>query len=572
MPLSKPLLIFLCAVLPFCSVAQSVEQQLDSLRQVVTSADDTTRVLARAAIARRMATRQPDESVTLTRQSIADAKQIGYVNGLVHSYALMIELHSVIFYDFDKARVYLDSALALESRTDTFFLRDLYRTLGVHYDLTGELNEAYTWLQKALRLNKGRDDDQAALLFNALGKTAYQLGRHRDAIDHFRTTAALARKIRRWSLAASAASNIAHIFGTEKKYDSALHYFGIVYRIERQHGNPKDNVLLLAGMGTAYNYMDIRDSAYHYLHQARAAAQRVKLSEGFAAIHTALADYHRTTSPDSAIYYAHLSLQGGDKPLHAREQSIKILADAFASRKAYDSSDYYLRQYLTLHDSVLHADRLKQIDELRTRYDVERKEAMIRDLKLEKELNTARQRLLIIAEVGTVLLLAGLFFYYRLIIRNKRRDLRNARHQLKESLASLIRKSDLVEELSRQLEHLRTGYHPNDHLENLENAVRSGILTDEDWQEFKGVFEKVHRGFFQDIVEKFPGLTNAEVRLAALLKLKLSTREIASILGISPDSVGKTRHRLRKKLHLPAEENLDDFITNGYEQHVPGQG
>lgn len=57
-------------------------------------------------------------------------------------------------------------------------------------------------------------------------------------------------------------------------------------------------------------------------------------------------------------------------------------------------------------------------------------------------------------------------------------------------------------------------------------------------------------------------LSEAEERLFLLLKLNLKRKEIAGILGISPDSVKKTRTRLRKRLILSANESLEDYIRN----------
>lgn len=49
---------------------------------------------------------------------------------------------------------------------------------------------------------------------------------------------------------------------------------------------------------------------------------------------------------------------------------------------------------------------------------------------------------------------------------------------------------------------------------------------------------------------KYPGLTTYEIRLCTYLKANLSTKEIATVLNITPDSVKKAKHRLRKKLSL----------------------
>ena len=59
---------------------------------------------------------------------------------------------------------------------------------------------------------------------------------------------------------------------------------------------------------------------------------------------------------------------------------------------------------------------------------------------------------------------------------------------------------------------------------------------------------------------KFPDLTHGDLRLCALFKMGLGTKEVASILAISPDSVKTARYRLRKKLSIDQEEDLMLFI------------
>ena len=95
----------------------------------------------------------------------------------------------------------------------------------------------------------------------------------------------------------------------------------------------------------------------------------------------------------------------------------------------------------------------------------------------------------------------------------------------------------------------------------LEELSHQTILTEEDWVKFKRLFERLHPGFFNRLKEKTPGITVAELRMAALTRLRLSTKEMASLLGISIDSVHKTRQRLRQRLQVPAEANLEESIA-----------
>jgi DNA-binding NarL/FixJ family response regulator len=82
----------------------------------------------------------------------------------------------------------------------------------------------------------------------------------------------------------------------------------------------------------------------------------------------------------------------------------------------------------------------------------------------------------------------------------------------------------------------------------LTQLTQETILTEEQWRGFRQKFERVHRGFFQKFTQAVPEATESELRLAALTKLEMTNNEIAAMLGISPESVTKTRYRLRKKI------------------------
>ena len=93
------------------------------------------------------------------------------------------------------------------------------------------------------------------------------------------------------------------------------------------------------------------------------------------------------------------------------------------------------------------------------------------------------------------------------------------------------------------------------------NCKKSTILTDDEWEYFRQLFEKVHAGYLQRLKEKFPGLTPAETRFMALSKLNLSSKEMAGTLGVGTDAIRQYRSRLRKKLNLTEEDNLQELIN-----------
>ncbi|MHA7059867.1 helix-turn-helix and ligand-binding sensor domain-containing protein [Aquimarina sp. M1] len=86
-------------------------------------------------------------------------------------------------------------------------------------------------------------------------------------------------------------------------------------------------------------------------------------------------------------------------------------------------------------------------------------------------------------------------------------------------------------------------------------------ITDKESRLFKINFDKSHQEFYERLSKQYPKLTSKDLRLCAYLKMNLSSKEIAPLLGISPQSVDVNRHKLRKKLNLGSDDNLTQFLV-----------
>jgi len=91
-------------------------------------------------------------------------------------------------------------------------------------------------------------------------------------------------------------------------------------------------------------------------------------------------------------------------------------------------------------------------------------------------------------------------------------------------------------------------------------TIDENVKFDNDWYRIKAHFEKIYPGFFDRLRKKFPHLTPNDHKLAALLRMNLSTKEISHILKITAPSTEISRIRLRKKLSLDKNINLTQFI------------
>lgn len=97
---------------------------------------------------------------------------------------------------------------------------------------------------------------------------------------------------------------------------------------------------------------------------------------------------------------------------------------------------------------------------------------------------------------------------------------------------------------------------------NIDRNIEMNMNFDDDWQKFKLHFAEVHPNFFEKLYQENNALNNNDTRFCAYIRMGLTTKEIAQLMGISAGSVQKARYRLKKKLELDKEVNLIEFISN----------
>lgn len=84
--------------------------------------------------------------------------------------------------------------------------------------------------------------------------------------------------------------------------------------------------------------------------------------------------------------------------------------------------------------------------------------------------------------------------------------------------------------------------------------------NEEDWEQFSRHFDEVHNNFLSVLKKKHPDLSPTDLKLCAYLRINLTTKEIAQSMGISVRGVETSRYRLRKKLEVPGDMALYDFL------------
>ncbi len=290
----------------------------------------------------------------------------------------------------------------------------------------------------------------------------------------------------------------------------------------------------------------------------------------------------------------------GSGDLKSRFELAALLVEAYASQGNYKKAFEWQQERIAWADSLNFIGHRKEITLLQTRYDFEKKEAEL-ELEKEKSHNLARtQRLILYFSVFAILL--AVIIAWLLFRREKERRLAEAlnyhreaelartrqalieaemktreleQKQLMEDLKTksahltnlaliIAQKNEFINQLREQIKGLR-------HAEQDEREKCTALLLHKlsqqhrlnaDLDRFRKEVEYAHQTFFRRLDEVCPTLTSHEKDLAGLLRIGLSSKDIASLNNVSVKAVEMSRYRLRRKLNLGTDDSLVDFLQS----------
>ncbi|MES2554685.1 MAG: hypothetical protein V4604_00965 [Bacteroidota bacterium] len=235
------------------------------------------------------------------------------------------------------------------------------------------------------------------------------------------------------------------------------------------------------------------------------------------------------------------------------------------------------QRYLDYLDTINEQEELVNFHNTEFQIEFQKKQAQIKLLASKKK----RAEQILILSIGIVCcVILGLIIVVRQIILKRRKEreiltlqklraedeLKNVDSQMRLVLSNLGEKNDLIDQLQQEIEQYNstvpTLETSPDQIQLLDKLQSFKLLTSDDWDVFRKLFEKLHPGFFDRFEQLSQEITKADLRLVALIRLKSSTNEMAKILGISIESVQRTHLRLRKKLELEQAIDLERLIRS----------
>lgn len=409
---------------------------------------------------------------------------------------------------------------------DSSGLAETYGVIGHYYEKTADADSAFFYQQKALNIYQGLEDSRGlAIIYDNIGSIHEDLSDFEKAYDFFSLSA---------------------------KYDSICN-------------NLPALVNTLNNIGDTYRKRNMLKESVFYTNKALRLADSLNLNYEILSAYHDLAKVYRGDNQDQmALMY-------------------------------YDSA-YEFSQ------SLFNSQIAGQIANFQTLYETQEKEQAIVRLEAEKRISRQTKNTMIVGSLG-------LLFFVTLVAAQERKrrtkaaevfkaqkalsdakfenieleqkalqtQLENKRlkeeqfylelearsQDLTTKTLHIIQKNRLLKDLREQIGQLeKESKMKADVVNKLSSSIDKGFQFDREWEHFQDSFNQVHDDFSIRIKKDYPDLTESEIRLCALIRMSIPSKDIATILGITPESLRVSRYRLKKKLNSESVNNLKDYLVN----------
>lgn len=467
-----------------------------------------------------------------------------------------------------------------------------HNIIGMSLWAKGSFTEGSGHLQEMVKLAKKiKDTGQLATAYGNLGILYIDMGDLDMGLQHNLNAVALYNLFNDKASAALYHNNIGWIYEEKKNYDSALLYY--TRAKDWYERNEPDNAwygMLLSNIGSVYVGLNQPKEALEYAQEGLAAFKDSSNKKALGHIYLNLSEaFLANKKHRSAINHANMAIDIAERhsiyTLYPDANWFLYQAYKDAGNKEAALKHFELNKAWT--DTMLNEETYKKLTAAQTAIATEEKDKLIalkeREVETEKAEKQRNMTLLILAIIGGVILAAISYLIYkrqrkkiqtteeeleteqqeRELATEKSEDLQKEldikQQELLTYTLSMTQKNAILQELDDQVGNLDETTDKKE-VRKIRNNINAAMSAEENWEEFKVRFESVHHSFFDNLKKDYPKLSGNDLRLAAFVRLSLTSKQVASLLGIAPSSVDMSKYRLKKKLGLEKEDNISDVI------------
>ncbi|MCC1485108.1 tetratricopeptide repeat protein [Winogradskyella immobilis] len=465
------------------------------------------------------------------------------------------------------------------------FIGAQYVLLSNIYIEKGNYNIALKHSLEAISLfSEINDLPRKADALKQIGDIEYVLGNYESSINYYNKSIKIYQDFDDKIYLASAHNSIGLSYQKLNQYENALESQKNAISLAKEVNDKSSISSALYNLGELYIEKKAFSKAKEVLIESKTISEAENLKINIVNAHESLAKvYYHENSPNQALNLLDkaITIAKAIEAIPHLKRLYKYRSKVLENQNKNKEAIFYLKASQKLEDSLFSIKKSQQIEELKTIYETEKKEAEIALQEEEiKTLNTQAKndkltKTLYGIGMFSFITIAGLL-YFGFKQRIKKNKIKNEKQEAiykqeiafkKKELASqtlhLVQKNTFIQELKENLERIKKSPELfKVEFRRLVLLLKKQSAEDKDWEVFKSYFSQVHNDFDQKIKSITTDISEKEIRLASFLRMNLSTKEIASMLNVLPDSVLKSKYRLKQKLQLTKAQDLTQFLNS----------
>ncbi len=587
------------------------QKQIDSLKQIITLAkQDTNKVITLLELGDQYEHNKPDSALVFYHRALDISKEIKSQT-LIAKCSRYIGI--IYYYQgfYTKAIAYhIKSLNTYKKIGDKKGISGSYNNIGLVYEYQGAYTKAISYYLKSLKISEEIGDKKVIQsAYNNIGGLHTNQGAYDKALSYFFKSLKISNESGNKKGVADSYNNIGSIYWHQGREDESIQHYLKSLKIKEEIGDKRGLFSSYQNLGVSYYTKGSYDKTLSYYLKSLNIAEEIGDKHGIATTHINIAslnirladslarnetqriEYLKKAIKNSSLSYK-LAKEIGSLPLVS--EACNSLMNTYSKLGNYKRAIEFSEIYIISKDSLFDKTKTKELAKIEAKYEYQKQteidslahvnEIKIKDQVLLREKEVSKMKIITFVIIGSIILIVTLLIIYlqrgrikkNKMISQQEKELTNVNLKNKE-----LENKNLLSELEyKHNEVVNFALHiaeKNDFLENLQKTLNASndqidpktlkkliaqnLSTEKDREEFNANIESLNDSFFLKLDEKFPKLTKTDKRLCALLRLNLSSKEIASIQNISPNSVDVNRYRLRKKLDITTDKDLSNFLN-----------
>lgn len=535
-----------------------------------------------------------EKAIEYSRKALTLANKINSPDACGATNEIMGELYGKKNNIQPAINYYLISAKIYKELKNYRKLSSIYGNLGMlYYNNNYDTERTLYYYRKSLDYAVQITDQQLiAEAYNRIGGILYNQKNYSDALHYFENGLEIFESLNDDANAAMSQNNIGDVYRMLGDLNTALIYYKKSINLNNNINDIHLKAITYENIGQIHSLEGNNELAFEFYNKSLESYKNINDVVGLSELYILIANEHAKTNELTGAFNSYLSafnLAYDNNNWILIKQSSLGLSKIYELKGEYKKSLEYLSKYARYNDSIIKKQMSDELYDLQSHFlrsisekEIEIKDSHIELLESEQRIGNLQQNSLIFGVIVLIILSVLTFFRSRNRVKKEklintkdrqlhetqqellRLDINSKANDLMTFALHLVQKNEVLNQLKTDLNSLSANQDNelNRKLKELSIHVQQSLQINKEIEEFQKKVDLTYDDFFDKLKTRFPSLTKNEKRLCALLRLNLSTKEIASLNNISVKAVEMSRYRLRKKCNLNTQESLIEYMQN----------